>query len=178
MQSIASVQPVSWPRELTFEEMYRHFHRSVRFLTERIIGDFHEAEDIAQETFLRIFLRWPSLRSSDALHVWVRRIARNTAIDRLRNASLHQVQPLIEDRRQAGFFPPDAESILPDLALALEKIPLPLGITLCLHAFDRCSLQEISRLTRTGPGNVKVRIHRARSLLRSILHINERQGRS
>ena len=150
---------------MTFEDAYRRFHHTVRILAERIIGDFHKAEDLAQETFLRIYLRWPSLRASGALHAWVQRIARNTAIDSLRRSDRLRYQPCALNQLEAPAHG-NEEAMLPDLVNALEKMPENLSVTFCLHAVDRYSLREISHLTRTSPGNVNVRLHRARMLLR------------
>jgi len=150
---------------MTFEEAYRCFHHTVRLLLERIIGDFHKAEDLAQETFLRIYLRWPSLRASGSLPAWVRRIARNTAIDSLRRSDRLRYQPCALSQLEAPAYG-DVEAMLPDLVNALEKMPVKLGVTFCLHAVDCFSPREISHLTRSSPANVKVRIHRARMLLR------------
>jgi len=153
------------PTRSGFEEVYRHYRRSVHRQAERLIGDYHEAEDASQEIFLRIYTRWATLRNGDALPLWVRRIARNTAIDLQRRRSRVRFLPLVRDVPGPGGTEDTREGLLPDLVTALERLPLTLGVTLLLFAVECLDPGEISDLTCTNPGNVKVRLHRARSLM-------------
>ena len=152
---------------MTFEEVYRRYHRPVQREAQRLIGDYHEAEDLAQETFLRVYCRWPSIRNATALPAWIKRIARNTTIDQLRRHTRNRCQSLSPDPEAppSDLTLPDLESLLPGLVSALDRLPLRLGITWLLQAVDHYDSLEISRITRTSPANVKVRLHRARQCL-------------
>lgn len=148
-----------------FEQVYRHYRGSVHRQAERLIGDYHEAEDASQEIFLRIYTRWATLKNGDALPLWVKRIARNTAIDLHRRRRRVRVLPLVRDVPGPDGDSESPERLLPDLVTALERLPLTLGVTLLLFAVERLDPCEISDLTCTNPGTVKVRLHRARSLM-------------
>jgi RNA polymerase sigma-70 factor, ECF subfamily len=63
----------------------------------RMLGDRDEAEDLAQEVFMRLHGRLAQLQSDAHLRWWLRQVATRRAIDRLRSRSRHQTLPLEED---------------------------------------------------------------------------------
>ena len=72
-----------------FDEIYASFHaKIVRYLT-RLVGEA-EAEDLAQETFVKVGQALEGFRGEAQLHTWVYKIATNTALDRLRSPSLRE----------------------------------------------------------------------------------------
>ena len=72
-----------------FDEIYDSFHaKIVRYLT-RLVGET-EAEDLAQETFVKVGQALEGFRGEAQLHTWVYKIATNTALDRLRSPSLRE----------------------------------------------------------------------------------------
>ena len=72
-----------------FDEIYASFHaKIVRYLT-RLVGE-SEAEDLAQETFVKVGQALEGFRGEAQLHTWVYKIATNTALDRLRSPSLRE----------------------------------------------------------------------------------------
>src|SRR5215469_13491688 len=60
-----------------------NYGRTVALVT-MLLGDRHEAEDIAQEAFARALLRWSRLRRYDSPEAWIRKVALRLAIDALR----------------------------------------------------------------------------------------------
>lgn len=73
-----------------FDEIYTSFHaRIVRYLT-RLVGEA-EAEDLAQETFVKVGHAMEGFRGEAQLHTWVYKIATNTALDKLRSPSLREM---------------------------------------------------------------------------------------
>ena len=67
-----------------FEALYHDHARAVHALAFRLTGNAAEAEDIVQETFLRMFGFLSGLRENTPLRPWLKRVAANLAIDRLR----------------------------------------------------------------------------------------------
>jgi len=156
----------------TYETAYRRLAGPIQRDLERLVGDHHEAEDLTQETFLRLYLHWPRARCADTLAAWVRRVARNTAVDRLRRRREPRPRAVTPDQVAAPPPTDDPESLLPRLVLAVDRMPRALALTLLLAAIDRRTPLEISHLTGTTPGNVKVRLHRARTFLASAWHVH------
>ena len=93
------------------EELVRRFERPVFNLIVRMVRDESTAEDLAQDTFIKIFRGLPGYNQSMRLVNWVLRIAHNTAIDHLRQRRLvvHAARPEDDDE-------PDPLESLPDLA--------------------------------------------------------------
>ncbi|MDW7982805.1 MAG: sigma-70 family RNA polymerase sigma factor [Thermomicrobium sp.] len=63
-------------------ERYRPFTRRIAL---RLLGDAHEAEDVCQEVFLRLFRHPPQLEGPNALRLWFARVTTNTALNALRS---------------------------------------------------------------------------------------------
>jgi len=71
-----------------FEQIYRRFERPVFTLALRMLADRGEAEDVLQDTMLRLFDRVHSFRGESPFWAWLRRIAVNEALMRLRRRGL------------------------------------------------------------------------------------------
>ena len=68
----------------TTEHVWRKFSKSLRAFIGKRISDPHEAEDILQETFIKVHDKLAGLKEGDKVEAWVYRIARNTIIDHYR----------------------------------------------------------------------------------------------
>lgn len=138
--------------------------------------DSATAEDIAQETFLRL---WRNARQFDAKRsspaTWILTIARNLALT-------HLARPARRVEIMDGAEPPDAicDRQQPDEALhakqqrarlhaALERLAPADRSMLAASYVDDLDLAEIARIEGCSTGAAKVRLHRARARLREIL---------
>lgn len=150
----------------TFAQVYADHWVPIRELITRIVGDAHEAEDVTQDTFLRILDQWDRSDERRGSTAWIRTIARNLAIDCMRRRTRRSTTSTDVDRFVAKEPANGEERLLPALVNAVENLPRSLRLPILLHSMDGLGPREISSLTDTTPGNVKVRIHRARSMLR------------
>lgn len=80
-----------------FAALVRAYQRSVFSLALRMFGDWQRAEDLAQEVFLQLHRNLSSVQSISHLAYWLRRVAVNKAIDRLRRERLFEAVPLEQD---------------------------------------------------------------------------------
>jgi RNA polymerase sigma-70 factor (ECF subfamily) len=64
-----------------FEDFYAANYGKLTALVAAIIGDWHEADDIAQEAFARALARWPRVSGYELPEAWVRQVALRLAID-------------------------------------------------------------------------------------------------
>jgi RNA polymerase sigma-70 factor, ECF subfamily len=76
-----------------FEDFYAASYGKLTALVAAIIGDWHEADDIAQEAFARALARWPRVSGYELPEAWVRQVALRLAIDSSRRIRRDQFQP-------------------------------------------------------------------------------------
>lgn len=97
----------SWPEDellnraragdgAAFAGLVRQYQRTVFSIALRMLGDRQRAEDLAQEVFLQLYRSLDSIDSDTHLAFWLRKVAVNRAIDRIRQESRHESEPLAE----------------------------------------------------------------------------------
>lgn len=153
-------------RDPRIARLYRDQRVRTLARVRRIVDDPDDAEDVVHDAFLRVLAQWSGLDARRSPAAWLHTVARNCAIDLLRERTRRPARKPLPDELEAEASSRDEERVLPDVVQALERLPQRLALPLLLHAMDDKSLDEISALTRTSRGNVRVRIHRARQLLR------------
>ncbi|MBY8913354.1 RNA polymerase sigma factor SigW [Bacillus sp. YC2] len=148
----------------------------------RMLGNVHEAEDIAQEAFIRAYVNIDSFDINRKFSTWLYRIATNLTIDRIRKKK----PDYYLDAEVAGaegltmYSQIAADGVLPeDAVLSLElsdtiqrkilKLPDKYRTVIVLKYIDELSLIEIGEILNIPVGTVKTRIHRGREALRKQL---------
>jgi len=132
------------------------------------LGDPDEAEDIAQETFIRAYYALPRFESALPLRPWLLRIASNLVKNKLRsigrffaalNRQLHEPEK------------PAASSEDADLLWqAIRRLEIAHRQALYLRYFMELSESEMAQSLNVAPGTVKSRLHRAQAALRKIIN--------
>ena len=124
-----------------FEALYRRHARAVHALALRLTGDHAAAEDIVQDTFLRMHGFLGGFRPGAPLRPWLKRVAGNLAIDRLRRQRPSLDVPLEDDVRADPGAGPElhAES----LGL-LQRLPPLVRTVVWLHAMEGWSHPELA----------------------------------
>ena len=79
-----------------FAALVRRYQRTVYSIALRMLNDRHRAEDLAQEVFLQLYRALDSIDSDTHLVFWLRKVAVNRAIDRMRQESRHDSEPLTD----------------------------------------------------------------------------------
>ncbi len=132
-----------------------------------------EAEDLAQETYLRALRRVRELRDETRLKPWLCRIARNACLDHLRRARLRRFVGLSEAKEPRAAATP--ETLLQDeeryraLREAIASMPRGLRDVLVLREYGDLGYQEIADALGIETGTVMSRLHRARARLARLL---------
>ena len=140
----------------------------------RIITDRETAEELVQETFLRIFKQKNSYTPEYAVSTWIYTIALNLARSELRKRKLRRFISLDFIKEEADIELPDrvnlkAVSLAPIIQQAIEKLPDDYKTAFVLCDIQRLPYQQIAEVMRVPVGTVKSRINRARSMLRDKL---------
>lgn len=145
----------------TFEEFYTAHFRSVAVQIYVAFGDRAEAQDIAQEAFLRALSRWEKLVSFDDPVSWVRRVAWNLAISRWRR--VRTALRFLQRHRVEHAPEPGPEHVA--LSAALATLPERQRRAVVLHYLADLSVADIAGQEGVAEGTVKSWLHRGRQAL-------------
>lgn len=193
-------------REANERRLFDLYYRLVRHFFRRRGCSGDEAEDLSQETFLRLFDRLESFRGEARFETWMLRIAENVLREEVRRASTakrsaretsiealrDQAPPEMPrgsegpDVARSGEVESTAEPLRrlldgeKDRALlaALDELPPQMGQCLRLRFIQELSYREIAAVLRLSIDTVKVQLHRGRKRLRHLLsdHFDHRHG--
>ena len=165
--------------DAAWEEMVKTHTRRVYSLCYRFTGKDSEAQDLAQEVFLRVFRTLKTFRTGEGTFVvWLSRLTRNLLIDnyrrnRLERAtdSIEEQLPMIEERsaitRTDGLLAGREAGEL--LQGALAKLSPELRETVILRDIEELEYKEIAQVLKVPEGTVKSRLNRGRAELARIL---------
>jgi RNA polymerase sigma-70 factor (ECF subfamily) len=152
-----------------FEALVRRYQGLAIARAHGILHDRAEAEDAAQDAFLRAFRALGQLREPDAFASWLLRtvvnVARRAASRRARRPET-TLDPNAPDRREQH----------PEVLDAVAALPEGYQQVIHLHYSQGCSCEEIARLLGLKLGSVTSRLTRARQMLRRLL-TEEREKR-
>jgi RNA polymerase sigma-70 factor, ECF subfamily len=145
-----------------FERLVRTYQEPVWRFLRRLLGDAGVAEDIAQETFLRVFRRLPTFTFESKFSTWMFQIARNAGVDELRSRRRRL--------RLASLAPPPTPAVgMPEASAeidaALASLPVDLREAILLIEVLGLRYNEVARVLGVPEGTVKSRVFSARSRL-------------
>jgi RNA polymerase sigma-70 factor (ECF subfamily) len=167
--------PISSP---TVDEVEQYRPAVTRYIR-HLVRDAAEAEDLAQETFVRAHRQQGMLRDREALAGWLYQIATHVSIDRLRQRARtiqRQVDTPVEDLPIADRDRPSPLTIIQqnEMSECVQRYVADLSDTykavLLFHDVDGLTAEEISRLLQIPLTAVKMRLHRARRQLQAALN--------
>jgi RNA polymerase sigma-70 factor (ECF subfamily) len=157
-----------------FRQLVERYQGAVYNLAYRMLGDPGDAEDAAQEIFVRIYRQLGRYDPARKFSTWTLAIATNYCIDQLRRRRM-QLVPLENiipwaRAREAG---PEGEAITQEqrdeVQRLITQLPEKYRAPLVLRYFDELSCAEIADVLGMPEGTVKTQIHRARKALGKLL---------
>ena len=158
-----------------FEQLYRSFERPVFTLALRLTGRREEAQDVLQDTMMKLFDRVAEFRGDSPFWGWLRQIAVNEALMRLRKRSR---QPLTDEVDEAEL--ESHETLLPAaaadaalLARVLHGMPDATRSVLWLYHAEGYTHDEIAGLMGRTPSFSKSQLARGTRRLRELLKIEQ-----
>lgn len=162
-----------------FRELVRRYERPVFSVLMRVVRRPEDAEDLAQETFVRVYRALDRYDPTRPFTAWLFTIASRLAIDHLRRKrlptmSLSQSDPGSSDERtidieDPGLQPDEVTSHREEEVQAqslIDSLPEHYRIVVMLRHQQDLSYEEIAEALQLPLGTVKARIHRARALLK------------
>ena len=152
----------------------------------RLLGDYEEANDSAQETFIKVYRSLKKFRLESAFSTWLYRIAVNTCKNKLKSSAFRQKRKMvplenpISANRSSPSLQIQDESQSPAMALekkermrviqeAINALPAEQREVVTLKDIEGFSYEEVAEITGFNLGTVKSRLARARLSLRKTL---------
>jgi RNA polymerase sigma-70 factor, ECF subfamily len=165
-----------------FAELVELYKDKVFQICYRMLGNRHEAEDIAQEAFIRAYVNIETFNQKRKFSTWLFRIATNLCIDRIRkkkpdyylDAEVAGTEGLTMYSQVAADVPmPEDEvenmELQETIQKEISKLPEKYRSVIVLKYIEELPLQEISEILDMPLGTVKTRVHRGREALRKQL---------
>ena len=158
----------------TWDEVVRDHSARVYRLAYRLTGNQHDAEDLTQDVFVRVF-RSLSSYTPGTFEGWLHRITTNLFLDQVRRKARIRFDALPDDaERVPGNDPSPAEVIDDrlfdaDVQAALDALPADFRAAVVLCDIEGLTYEEIAAALGIKLGTVRSRIHRGRALLRAAL---------
>jgi RNA polymerase sigma-70 factor (ECF subfamily) len=158
-----------------FEELVRGYQHRVFGVAVRMLGNRAEAEDVAQEVFLRVHRSIGDFRGEAKLSTWLYSIASRLCLNRLAGSERHRVREGEETLMRLPSADAGAADALErgerDAALqqAIASLTEERRIVVVLRDVEGLSYDEIAEALDLEPGTVRSRLHRGRQDLRDKL---------
>lgn len=151
-----------------FAPIVRRYQSAVFSVALARVGNFHDAEDIAQAVFVDAFLRPDRLEDTGRLGAWLRTMAINKSIDRLRRRRHSvDVELIANDPQHAEMHSALQGDELRDQVMeAMGRLGRAQRETITLHYLSGYSVAEIARIQNAPVGTVKARLHHGRKALK------------
>ncbi|MDO8988036.1 MAG: RNA polymerase sigma factor [Sideroxyarcus sp.] len=166
---------IDQPADLSFEEVAKVLSAPLGRYLQRLVTDRNIAEDLLQETLIRIARGLPDFEGLSSVKTWAYTIATNTATDHFRK---NGASPLVLEESEAAEWPDDTPT--PEQRLALDQmntcvrevvadLPEEYRAAILLHDFGGLSARETATACGCSEASAKIRIHRARAKLKTAL---------
>lgn len=165
-----------------YAEIVELYKDKIYRLCYRMLGNRHEAEDAAQEAFIRAYINIDTYNPSMNFSSWLYRIATNLSIDKLRkkkpdvylDGEISGTEGLtmysqLPSKEASPEDTVESLELQETVQKAIEQLPEKYRSVIVLKYIDDLSLQEISDILDLPIGTVKTRIHRGREALRKHL---------
>ena len=166
--------PAQWTPP-SWDDIVRTHSARVYRLAYRLTGNSHDAEDLTQDVFVRVF-RSLSTYTPGTFEGWLHRITTNLFLDQVRRKQRIRFDALPDDAgdRLAGREPTPAQafddaSLDHDVQAALDALPPDFRAAVVLCDIEGLSYEEIAATLGVKLGTVRSRIHRGRAALREAL---------
>jgi RNA polymerase sigma-70 factor (ECF subfamily) len=142
------------------------YKQKVYYMALDMTGNHHDAEDLSQEVFIKVFGAIKDFRGDSKLSSWLYRIAMNTCIDKTRRKRLKLVEldERVAEKPSSGDNPQramEARSTQKQIDQALQKLPPRQRCIFVMRHYNEMMLREIAENLKISEGTVKAQLFRA-----------------
>jgi RNA polymerase sigma-70 factor, ECF subfamily len=157
----------------TFAEFVRRYERPVRAVALEVLGDYHLAADVSQDTFVKAYQQLGKLRKQESFGPWLLKIAHRYALEsanRKIQTNRLEIKNFVASETPDGQLDEEKRIVLS----AVAKLPKPEKQVVMLHYFGQNDVGDVAIMLGRPVGTVTKQLSRARIRLRKIL---ERSGK-
>jgi len=156
----------------SFESIVKNYHLMVYTLAYRVLKNREEAEELAQDVFLKVYQSLAKFNRKSKLSTWIYRITYNTSINKYK--SQKRKIDAIELDNSIEFNISNSSDTLHDISFkekrevinnSILKLPETEKIIVTLYYFEELPIKEIAEIVGITPQNVKIKLHRSRKKL-------------
>jgi RNA polymerase sigma-70 factor (ECF subfamily) len=162
-----------------FERFVEHFRSKIFHYSWLMCGQPDDAEEVAQETLIKVFENFDQLREPERVRPWIFRIAKNACLMQRRKSvfapahelSLEELPPTADIAGPET--PPDAEFLRTELRAVLDRViaelPSSYRSVVLLRDIEELSTEDTAQILDVSQDVVKTRLHRGRAAMRQKL---------
>lgn len=159
-----------------FSVLVNQYKDLVFTLAFKMLKNREEAEEVSQDTFIKVFNSLNKFKGDSKFSTWVYKITYNTCLDQLKKSKKDKQVVYIDDFNNHQI--KDIENILENIdeqdrirkiQECLQLLPHEDAFLLTLYYFDDQSLEEIAKVIDSNANNVKIKLYRSRKKLAAIL---------
>lgn len=148
------------------EDAVRQYADMIYRIAVTITGNEADADDVFQETFLRLVKNQDKIQSEDHLKAWLIRVAGNCAKTAVMNPWNQKTQGLAVEVEKPVLHEDERQS---RLLMELHALPQKYSIVLYLFYYEGYSVKEIAKLLKKNENSIKTLLRRGRDLLKKSL---------
>jgi RNA polymerase sigma factor (sigma-70 family) len=136
----------------------------------KILRDADDAQDLAQESFIKAYQQIHSFQGNSKFSTWLYTITYRTAVSRLKENKVNTVElngetHEVVDNLPGQFEQLHARQVKQQVQAAIQKLPEVDALLVTLYYINDLPIKEIEEITGLSKANVKIKLHRARKAL-------------
>ena len=151
--------------KLPVQEIVSKYKNNIYAAAFSICANAGDAEDVVQDTLLQYYMTHTNFDNEEHIRAWLLRVAINKALNIQRSFWHRHKVPLEDYMETLSFETPESR----DLFAEVMKLPEKYRAVVHLFYYEDYSIREISQILKTSESNVKVRLSRARAMLKESL---------
>ncbi len=152
-------------KEKGFKLLMDQYQERLYWHVRRLVIDYDDANDVVQNTFIKVFRNIQAFEGKSKLYTWLYRIATNEAItflstkQRKHSTSLDEHTVVANTLRADTYF--DGDAVQMKLKIAIEQLPEKQKLVFNLRYYDEMPYEEMSQVLDTSVGALKASYHHA-----------------
>ena len=154
------------------DQYIRKYGKRLYGLCMTLCADKHEADDLYQDTWVKVIRSFDSFDTSKDFEPWLTRLCVNTYRDKLRRISRSPFLNFLNNESKDAVFSkapaPEGEDYS-DLYAAIDQLPEKMRLAIILFYFEDMDISKTAETLGIPPGTVKSRLNKARKLLKEVL---------